>query len=211
MFEDRYDAAQQLASLLKEYASNPNAIIIAIPRGGLELGFVLAKELHLPLDVLFAKKLTLPSNPEYAIGAVTQDDLILSEQFRHIPELQPHITQQAAQLRQLMKQRAQQYRKDMGQLELQDKIVIVVDDGVATGNTMIALLQMIRTKEPQKIIVALPVCPPDTLERLKQYADDIQVLLVPVSFSGVGQFYRHFAQVEDEQANRLLHEANKGS
>lgn len=208
MFNDRYDAAQQLVPLLKRYHSNPHAIIIAIPRGGLELGYVLAKELKLPLDVMFAKKLTLPSNPEYAIGAVTQDDIVLSQQFQHIPQLESHINEQAAELRKVMKERSDCYRQAMEPLELQDKIVIVVDDGVATGNTMIALLQLVAKQNPQKIVVVLPVCPPDTLERLKAYADEIAVILMPASFSGVGQFYRHFAQVEDDQAIRLLHAAN---
>ena len=133
MFQDRFDAAQKLLPLLEKYRSNPNALILAIPRGGLELAYVLAKGLDLPLDVIFTKKIGYPSNPEYAIGAVSELHVFLNEAFKNIPELQGYIARKVDEIRKVIKERMIKYRKGMPPFNIQDKIVIVVDDGVATG------------------------------------------------------------------------------
>lgn len=208
MFNDRFDAARQLIPYLEAYRDNPTAIILAIPRGGLELGSVLARGLHLPLDVILSKKIGFPGNPEYAIGAVSLENVTISPQFADVPELEDYITEQIVEIRKLLNERNAQYRGNKPPLNLTDKIVIVVDDGVATGNTLRATLALIRQHRPAKIVVALPVAPATTLAELRKEADEVVCVLVPQVFLSVGQFYRHFYQVSDDEAIRLLQESN---
>ena len=208
MFKDRFDAAYQLVPYLKKYSSNPNAIILAIPRGGLQLGSVLAHELHLPLDIILTKKIGYPDNPEYAIGAVSLQHILVNKEFADQPELQEYITQQATRIRKLLHERSVQYRNNKPPLKLTDKIVIIVDDGVATGHTLMATLALIKQDNPQKIIVTLPVGPPTILEHLRQQADEVICLQAPKNFLSVSQFYEHFDQVDDQEAIQLLHKAN---
>lgn len=209
MFKDRYDAAYQLVTHLTKYSDDPSAIVLAIPRGGLELGYVLARELHLPLDISLTKKIGHPGNPEYGIGAVSQQNIIISRDFEHIPELQGYLEQQVSHIRQLLHERNKLYRDNKPPLDLYDKIVIVVDDGVATGNTLLATLALIRKSKPRKIVVAIPVAPASTLDRLRIEADEVICLKIPEMFFGVAQVYEKFDQVDDKEAVRLLHEANR--
>ena len=209
MFHDRFDAANQLVPHLIAYKNDPNAVIIAIPRGALELGNVLAKKLELPLDVIFTKKIAHPTSPEYAIGAASASHMFVDEPFKQIPGLDTYIQQQVTNIREMIAQREKSYRADLPPLDLKDKTVIVVDDGIATGNTMLATLALIRQQSPKKIIVALPVAPADSLEKVKQRADEVICLEVPAQFRGVSQFYRDFRQVEDDTAIQLLQEANQ--
>lgn len=210
IFNDRFDAAYQLVPLLEKYRNNPETIVIAIPRGGLELGYVLAKELHLPLDVVLTKKIGYPGNPEYAIGAVDTENAYLNEDFQNIadPEFKNYVSQQINSIQSLLKERTLMYRGNKPALDLKDKIVIVVDDGVATGSTLIATLILIKKAKPKKIVVALPVSPAGTSEKLKEYCDELICVLIPKQFFGVGQFYKNFDQVDDQEAIRLLNEAN---
>lgn len=210
IFNDRFDAAFQLVPLLEKYKNNSEAIVIAIPRGGLELGYVLAKELHLPLDVVLTKKIGYPGNPEYAIGAVDIENAYLNEDFQNVtePMFQRYVEQQITSIQNLLKERTLMYRGNKPPLDLKNKIVIVVDDGVATGSTLIATLMLIKNAKPKEIIVALPVSPAGTLEKLKEYANEVICVLVPNQFYGVGQFYKKFDQVDDQEAIRLLNEAN---
>lgn len=152
MFKDRFDAAHQLVPYLKEYSNNPNAIVLAIPRGGLELGYVIARELHLLLDIILTKKIGYPGNPEYAIGAVSLQNIIISQDFANVPELQGYIMQQASLIRKLLHERNIRYRGNKTPSELNDKIIIVVDDGVATGNTLMATLSLLRKTIPKKLL-----------------------------------------------------------
>lgn len=209
MFIDRFDAARKLVPLLQNYRAQPNTIVLAIPRGGLELGNVLAKELQLPLDVIFTKKISLPDNPEYAIGAVSDAHVFVNEAFAEMPALQDYISQQVGEIRNVIQERTQNYRRNMPPLSLKDKTVIVVDDGVATGSTLLATIALIKEYQPKKIVVALPVAPVGTLEKIKQAADQVICYATPEPFYSVGQFYQNFTQVDDEQAIKLLQEANQ--
>lgn len=209
MFKNRFDAAEQLVPYLQQYAHNPDAIVLAIPRGGLELGSVLAKQLKLPLDIILSKKIGAPFNPEAAIGAVSLKDVFIAEPFKSMPNLQPYIEQQIPLLRAKLHERAERYRKGMPPLDVHNKIVIIVDDGVATGNTLLATIALLKEQKPKKIIVALPVSPKDTLEKIKKESDEVICLLVPEVFYAVGQWYAMFNQVDDEEAIKLLHEANE--
>lgn len=206
MFEDRFDAARQLVQKLQQYKNNPNVIVIAIPRGGLELGSVLAKELQVPLDVIFTKKIGYPGNPEYAIGAVSLTHEIINHDFAEKPEFKNYIAEEIKKVRKLLQERAVIYRGNKPPINLTNKIVIVVDDGVATGSTLMATLLLIKEEKPQKIVVALPVAPKDTLEVLKEYTDEVICLEVPHMFFAVGQVYKKFNQVSDEEAIKLLRE-----
>lgn len=211
IFEDRFDAANKLVPLLNKYRNNPEAIVVAIPRGGLELGSVLAKELNLPLDVIFTKKIGFPGEPEYAIGAVGIEHTYINDQFKNIANtgFQNYITEEIIAIQDMLKQRALNYRGDRSPLDLKNKIVIVVDDGVATGSTLIATLMVIKNYNPKKIIVALPVASVEAFKKLQEYSDEVICLLVPEHFYGVGQFYKRFDQVDDTTAISLLNELKK--
>jgi putative phosphoribosyl transferase len=209
MFQDRFDAAQKLLPLLEKYKSNPEVLVLAIPRGGLELGFVLAQGLRVPLDVIFTKKIGLPENPEYAIGAVSEKHIFVDSAFRDMPILQEYIAKEVATIRKVIKERNELYRKNMRPFDIENKIVIVVDDGVATGSTLLATLALIKEYKPKKIVAALPVATHEALEKIKKQADEVVCFAVPELFYSVGQFYRNFEQVEDEKAIKLLREANR--
>jgi predicted phosphoribosyltransferase len=207
MFEDRFDAAHQLAHALMNYKDNSDVIILAIPRGGLELGSVLAHELHAPLDIVLTKKIGAPGNPEYALGAVSLEGALVDPLVTGNPDLQRYVDSEIIRLRDLLRARAHEYRGDRPPLDVHDKIVIVVDDGVATGRTMHVALNLLKKQKPKKLIVALPVAPLDTLAKLKENADEVVCLHAPSIFYGVGAFYKNFAQVEDARAIQLLKDA----
>ena len=209
MFKDRFDAAHQLVPYLKQYRNNPDTIVLAIPRGGVQLGYVLARELHLPLDVVFIKKIGYPDNPEYAIGAVSMKHIYISPDFIHEPWLSEYVKQQAEKIRRLLSERSKLYHGDKPPLNIAGKTVVVVDDGIATGQTLLASLALIRQDHPKKIVVALPIAPERVIERIRKAADEVICLTTPTVFFGVGQFYQNFEQVDDDEALRLFHEANK--
>ncbi len=205
MYEDRYDAAQQLATLLKDYKDKKEVVVVAIPRGALEIGSVLAEQLNAPLEVIFVKKIGAPSNPELAIGTVSSEQLLIDPAYKEA--YKDHIEKQIKQLRVLLSKRALAYRGDKPALSLKDKIVILTDDGIATGNTMRLAVQLIKQQHPKQLIVAVPVAPAESLAKLN--VDQIVCPLQPEHLLSVGQFYKRFDQVEDEQAIELLHQANK--
>lgn len=207
MFKNRFDAAEQLVPYVTSYANNPQATIIAIPRGGLELGYVLARKLHLPLDIILTKKIGHPGSPELAIGAVGLEDMFIDPGYAQIPALKEYIHHETQEIRKTLQGRERLYRNNKPPLNLRNKIVIVVDDGVATGNTLLVTLKLIARHKPAKIIVALPVGPQDALDRLAKVADELICLLIPDDFFSVGQYYQTFAQVDDKEAVRLLTEA----
>ncbi|MBD0850177.1 phosphoribosyltransferase [Maribacter arenosus] len=206
MFENRTDAATQLADKLSSIKSE-ELVVLAIPRGGLPIGSVLAKTLGAPLDVVLTKKLGHPYQKEYAIGAVSLDGLILSDAIG-IPK--EYIEEETARIREVLKQRHRQYYKNRSPENLRDKTIIVVDDGVATGNTLLVTIGLVKKQEPKKIIVAIPVAPPSAIKLLESTPniDEVVCLQVPHNFHAVGQFYEEFRQVSDQEAIRILEEAN---
>jgi predicted phosphoribosyltransferase len=203
-FLDRYDAAMQLAIPLEKYR-NEEGVILAVPRGGVPLGYYLAKHLDFPLDLLMTKKLGHPSQEEYAIGAVGVEDSIIEESEGIPPE---YIEQETKRIRQQLIER---YRKFMGSKKtanLRNKTVIIVDDGVATGRTILATIKMLRSKHPRKLVVAVPVASLEAASRIKQEVDDFICLYTPSIFYGVGRFYTDFSQTTDEEVMELLKELN---
>ena len=206
-FIDRYDAAMQLAIKLEQYKSE-EGVILAVPRGGVPIGYYLAKHLDFPLDLLMTKKIGHPSHEEYAIGAIGLEDSIL-EDIEGIPI--EYIEEQTTKIRQQLSER---YKKFMGEKEpvsIRGKIVIVIDDGVATGRTILATLKMLRNKQPKKLVVAVPVASRQAAERITKEVDDFICLYTPSPFLGVGGFYQDFSQTTDEEVIQLLKELNARS
>jgi putative phosphoribosyl transferase len=206
IFKNRQDAAKQLLPKLEKYKGDKDAIILAIPRGALEMGVVLRDELGLPLDIVVTKKISAPGNEEYAIGAVGPDgknhinkNII---QMYGIPE--EYISDETKRLQHVIKRRYEDYRGSPAPPDLKNKICIVVDDGIATGFTTLAAVQYIRRQKPKKIVLAVPVSAINSYEKLKKEVDEIICLHVREDFFAVGQFYNTFGQVESDKAIKLL-------
>ena len=212
MFHDRKDAARRLAARLKERELH-NPLVLAIPRGGVVTGAVLAQELGAELDIVLSRKLRAPEQPEFAIGAISEDGQIY---------LNPHVSgllgpsddyldqERRHQLAEIAR-RKKLFRKVRPEASIAGRSVIVTDDGIATGSTMIAALQIVRTQKPHELIVAVPVAPPDRLEEVRRWCDDLVCLHSPESFWGIGEFYADFSQVEDAEVVELLRSVGASS
>lgn len=204
MFEDRKEAGEKLASRLKELI-NDNTIILAVPRGGVNIGYEIAKRYNAPLDVIIVKKIGHPRNPEYAIGAVSMDDSFIYPDHVNIPR--DYIRSEVTEKQRESRERYRELRGEEPPLDLTCKQVILVDDGVATGATMKMAIRVVRKKNPYRIIVAIPVAPPASAASLKEEADEVITLMEPVGFMAIGQFYKDFSQVPTEEAKRYLERA----
>ena len=203
-FDSRNDAARQLAKALARYRGR-NPLVLAIPRGAVNMGKVLADELGGELDVVLVRKLRSPFSPEFAVGAVDESGwtYIADHAARSGADAAYIEREKQAQLETLRKRRAQ-YTPARPPIDAKDRIVIVVDDGLATGASMIAALHAARAKQPQRLICAVPVAAPDSLERVRPLADEVVCLEAPEEFYAVGQFYRDFPQVEDDEVVAIL-------
>ncbi len=206
MFRDRIDAGIQLANKLLPF-KDKNVVVLAIPRGGLPIGAIVAKALQAPLDVALSKKIGHPFNKEYAIGAVSLENSILND-VSGIHK--SYIAEETTRIREKLKKRHQQYYKNREPEDLKDKIVIIIDDGIATGNTINVTAKLVSVQKPKKIIVAIPVAPRSAVKSLENSSsiDQVICLQTPYDFRAVGQFYEFFNQVSDEEAIQLLEEYN---
>ncbi|HLF96894.1 MAG TPA: phosphoribosyltransferase family protein [Methylococcaceae bacterium] len=203
-FQDRNEAARLLAEKLHAYKGR-NPLVLAIPRGAVPMGAILAEALQGELDVVLVHKLGAPGNPEYAIGSIDEAGHVYLSDAVHAAGAGARYVEQAKQdeLRTLQRRRAQ-YTPVRPPIDPAGRIVIVVDDGVATGFTMLAALRAVRAKKPAQLIAAMAVTPPDTLRRLKAEADEIVCLDAPDHFYAVGQFFADFPQVSDEEVIATL-------
>jgi len=203
-FDSRLDAGKQLARALAAYRGR-NPLVLAIPRGAVAMGAELADALQGELDVVLVRKLRAPGAPEFAVGSV--DDSGWTYVAEHAAEAGADAEylarEKAAQLETLRRRRAQ-YTPARAPVDPRGRVAIVVDDGIATGSSMIAALHAVRAKHPARLVCAVPVAPPETLERIRPYADEVVCLEAPEDFMAVGQFYRDFQQVEDEEVVELL-------
>ena len=205
MFHDRVDAAGRLARELERYRGRKDTVVLAVPRGGLPIGGVLARELDLKLDVILTKKIGHPDNPEFAIGAVSiTDEAIDSALVERECIPSDYITAEIERVRENLRQRYRLYCGAARPLPVAGKTVILTDDGAATGRTLLAAMDLLRRQGVGKIVVAIPVAPADTVEILERSADKVVCLETPVDFMAIGQFYDHFAQVPDEDALAIL-------
>jgi len=206
MFIDRIDAGLQLAEKLMKF-KDEDVVVLAIPRGGLPLGAIVAKALTAPLDVCLTKKIGHPFNKEYAIGAVSLQGTILMDGIE-VPK--DYIEAETSRIRQKLKKRQDQYYKERSPVNLKKKMVIVIDDGIATGNTILATIDLLEKQKPDKIVVAVPVAPHSAIQKLKDNPNVNEVICLdtPRNFRAVGQFYEKFDQVVDAEAIQLLEDAN---
>ncbi|MGZ5242371.1 MAG: phosphoribosyltransferase [Bacteroidia bacterium] len=207
MFTDRLDAAMKLADALKNY-KNEEAVVMAIPRGGVPIGYVIAKKLHLPLDVMLIKKIGYPMNQEYAIGAVSMQGRIVN---KNIEVDEEYIEAETKRIREMLNERYHKYMGDRKPTDLKGKTVIIVDDGIATGQTMQASIDIAKKNEAKKIVIAVPVGPPETIQKFRRQVDEVVCLETPEVFFAVGQFYQNFDQTEDAEVISFLKQANADS
>lgn len=210
MFRDRRHAGELLALALVDYKNSDNTIVIGLPRGGVVLADVIAEELCLPLDVICPRKISIPYYPEFAIGAVDESGAIClnddAVQYLHVSD---ELIKQTA-LREMLeaKKRLVMFRKNKPLRHLQNKIVIIVDDGLATGYTMKAAIVTARREEAKKIIVAVPVSSRSAAEMIEKISDELISLTIPENFMAVGQFYVYFDQTQDQEVIQLLSKYN---
>lgn len=204
ILQNRTQAGLLLSEKLKNY-QNSNSVVLAIPRGGVPVGYEIAKKLHLPLDIILSKKIGHPLNKEFAIGAISMDSTIIDE---HSDVPLEYIEKEIPRLRKLLQQKYELYMGSRAPITVEGKNVIIVDDGIATGNTLLASIAMLRKSNPAKIIVAVPVLPDDAIIKIQRKADELVYLIAPTYFRGVGGFYEDFSQVEDKEAIQMLSDAN---
>lgn len=204
-FSDRADAGRRLASALNALADK-DAIVLAIPRGGVVVGYEVAKALDLPLDVIIPRKIGAPGNPELAIGAMTEDGTVLLDHrlVEYLRVSEDYIKEESEAQKLEIQRRLKLYRGDIPYPSLENKDVIIVDDGIATGSTMKAALASVRKKGAKTVIIAIPVGPPSTIRELEKEADHVICLHSPESFYAIGRFYEDFTQTEDKEVTRLL-------
>ncbi len=199
-FRDRTEAGLLLAEKLRKYKGK-QGVVLAVPRGGVPVAYEVARELELPLELILTKKIGHPMNKEYAIGAAS-----LSDHFV-IPHEQVSDEYIQAELGRIRRKLREMYTTFMGDREpepLTGKTVIVIDDGIATGNTLMGTIQVLRKSDPGRIIIAVPVASPQAVEKLSKKVDEMVVLFAPEAFYGVGAFYEDFSQVSDEEVLEYL-------
>jgi putative phosphoribosyl transferase len=204
-FANRVEAGRRLASALAEFVGK-DAIVLAIPRGGVVVGFQVASALGITLDVLVPRKIGAPENPELAIGAVTEDGTtILDDRLvRQLGVSKGYIKSESERQMLEIERRLKLYRGDVPYPKLKNRDIIIVDDGIATGSTMKAALASVRRRGAKTVTIAIPVGPPFTIRELEKVADRVVCLYTPESFYAIGQFYQDFEQVEDEEVTKLL-------
>lgn len=211
IFKNREEAGHRLVERLSSYRDQPGTLILALPRGGVAVGYQLSLGLHLPLDVFIARKLGAPDNPEYALGAVGETGLVyLNPEAMAAFRLSPAEIQQLVQAQQEEIARRQAlYRQDRRLPVLTGRTVILVDDGIATGSTFFASVQSIRSLNPRRLIGAIPVGPTDTILEARAQVDELVVLATPDPFWAVGNHYVDFAQVDDRDVVEYLNLAEE--
>jgi len=207
IFKDRHEAGKKLAEKLRKYKSKKDIIVLGIPRGGVEVAFDLAKRLKVPLNIIVTKKIGHPFEAEFAIGAVSPGTYIVDGDYEKKAG-EKYIKKTVKEMNREIKRRYKEYTK--GKMpEIKNKIAIVVDDGLATGYTMLAAIKYVKSKNPKKLIVAVPVSAQESFEKVKALADEVICLHVPAFFNAVGSFYQEFFQLEDEEVKAYLEEGKK--
>lgn len=206
MFRNRQDAGRLLSEKLEQFR-NTNSIVLAIPRGGIPVALEISKALHIPIDVILCKKIGHPQNEEVAIGAVCTQGMIIDNN-QQVPK--EYIKRKAEEIKNKLKAQLKLFRGNRSFPDVQGKNVILVDDGIATGYTLLATIRMLRTLNPAQIIVAVPVASSRSARKIERECDELICLTETDYFPGVGAFYQDFSQVSDEEAIELLSSADQG-
>jgi putative phosphoribosyl transferase len=213
IFKDRKDAGAELAYRLKDYKDRKDVTVLALPRGGVVTGYEIASYLNCPLDVIIVRKLGFPGQPELAIGAVSETGTVVLNEFiiSSYGVTEDYIQDEISSQKKVIEKRVDLYRKGQKIPDLKGKIIILVDDGAATGATAKAAISTLKAEGIKKLIVALPVAPPDTADELRWMADEFICLETPYDFMAVGSYYEDFAQVTDEEVVDILERARKST
>lgn len=210
-FHDRFDAGRRLASVLQPYAGRPNLLVLALPRGGVPVAYEVARQLHAPLDLMLVRKLGVPGHEELAMGAIAAGGVrvISDDVVRALGIPDRSIAAIAAHEEHELERRAREYRGDRPLPDVEGKTVILIDDGLATGSTMRAAVAALKSQNPERLVVAVPVAAPETCEALRQEVDDVICALEPEPFFAVGNWYHDFSQTSDEEVRELLQRASE--
>jgi predicted phosphoribosyltransferase len=212
LFHDRSDAGRQLASRLTSYADRPDVLVLALPRGGVPVAYEVAQALQAPLDVFLVRKLGVPGREELAMGAIASGGVrVLNEEVVRVLDVPDDVLRAVtAEEEWELKRREQLYRDDRPLPSVEDKTVILIDDGLATGSTMRAAVAALRRLGPARIVVAVPVASADTCEEMRGEVDEVVCAHTPDPFHAVGLWYQDFSQTTDEEVRDLLDRTNRG-
>jgi putative phosphoribosyl transferase len=207
-FPDRRSAGRFLADKLEQYANRRDVLILALPRGGVPVGVEVARALNVPLDIFLVRKLGVPGHPELAMGAIASGGIrVLSQDLIDELGIPPTLVEEVAAREHVELQRRDRlYRRDRPTPGIKNRVVILVDDGLATGSTMEAAVSALRQQGPAKIVVAAPVGADETCQRIRSVADDVVCAVAPQSFLAVGMWYERFDQVSDDEVIEMLSE-----
>ena len=211
MFRNREEAGRILADKLSQYRNDPTALILALPRGGVAVGYQLSLALHLPLDVFITRKIGAPGNPEYAIGAVAETgSCSLNQDAVNSFGLSQYELNRLIHLQEKeIARRKNLYRQGRPLPQLTGRTVLLVDDGIATGSTFMASALAIRSMQPHLLVGVIPVGPPSTIREIRSYVDELVILMTPEPFEAVGNFFVDFTQVEDRDVIQDLNMAEE--
>ena len=210
-FRDRRDAGRKLAQKLSAYAGRPQALILALPRGGVPVAYEVARALAIPLDIFIVRKLGLPGREELAIGAIASGGVrVLNNDILRMLSIPEEVINFVVK-RELeeLQRREKLYRGERPLPEIRDRTVILIDDGLATGASMRAAVAGLRAQHPARIVVAVPAAAPETCDAFQTEVDEVVCAITPEPFYGVGRWYEDFSQVNDEEVRILLEEANR--
>ena len=209
LFRNRRDAGRQLATALGRYAGQPSLLVLALPRGGVPVGYEVARALHAPLDVFVVRKLGVPGHEELAMGAIATGGVrvLARDVIDSLGLMERDIAAVAAQEQVELEQREHAFRDGRPAPDVRGRTVILVDDGLATGSTMRAALLALRAQSPARLVVAVPVGAPDTCKAMRRDADDVICAATPEPFMAVGAWYADFTQTDDAEVRELLREA----
>jgi putative phosphoribosyl transferase len=211
LFYDRTDGWTTSSPSSSSGGFRGPAFVLAIPRGGVVVGYEVAKELGCPLDVVISRKVGAPAQPELAVGAVAEDGVVfVDEEIAGLVGVsRDYVERRAREELREVRRRAEEYRGGREMPDLSGKTVILVDDGLATGLTMMAAVHMARNKGAEKVVVAVPVSPLETVAKLRRHADEVICLETPTNFYAIGQFYERFDQLTDEETNSILRKSRE--
>ncbi len=209
MFQDRVDAGRRVAAKLAEYRGRGDVLVLGIPRGGVGVAYEVARALHVPLDVFLSRKLGVPGQEELAFGAVASGGIRVLDPdlIRELDISDAEIERITQKAKTELERRERAFRGDRPALDVAGRTVILVDDGIATGASMMAAIKTLRQMRPAKLVLAVPVAPASTCKRLREQVDDLICVHAPERFYAIGQFYSDFTQVSDEEVIELLRRA----